>query len=394
MVAIAESFALYFAVRRGLSPSQVAIVTTVPLFFGALVNWIFPMLIRTSWLKRAILLCFLVQIAGLGCLVKAAISEDHFFWTFVGLCFYWTGGMGASPLWIDWISGWLPQERFGRFYSRRSGTLSFITFLTFFAASAIVQKLEMPFSFVIIFSMAFLARSISFFLIVLQTTPHRRQNEESIQQREPVRWSWKTLSIVIGSAALFKLVANFGSPFFLPFMVNELQFDPFEIAIVNGMSFLGLAIFMASFGEALRSFQPITGLQLAMLMASLNCLLWTWVRTSLPASFLQMFSGLNWALFDLSLILIIQSNFPGAARRLIGIQMALVNLAVIAGSLCGSYLLENGISSLNLFRISSAARFGVAFLFMGIVLFSKEMRVPLKNYGSFLKTAFVVRQKN
>jgi len=392
MVATAESYALYFAILRGLTSTEVAVLTTVPILLGALMNWLMPFLITTRYLKLGVLTCIFLQVMGLGALVLSVDSEHYGIVTFIGLSLYWMGGMGATPLWMDWVAGWLPRDKFGRFYTRRSSILSFVTAVFFVAAGYLIYRSPTLNIFYFIFGLAFLARFISFgFLMAQESPPWKPKQLLAEIDKNPRVWSWTTIWTVIIFAALFKLVANIGSPFFLPYMMNELQLDAVQIALVNGMSFLGLGLFVASFGEALISFRAVTGLQIAMVLAALNCLLWTFFTNIFAIATLQLFSGINWTIFDFACVLIIQSNFPNGARRVLGIQMALASLATILGSLVGSWLLNSGASSIEVFEISAFLRFFVAFCFLGYFYRSSELRIPLKTYRDFLKTAFSIR---
>lgn len=392
MVATAENYALYFAVKRGMTATEVALITTVPVLLGAFMNWLSPLLVSTATLKRGVLSCIGLQVLGLLGLVFSVESEHYFAFTFLSLTLYWMGGMGASPLWMDWVSGWIPKERFGRFYSRRSSFLSFITMIFFVGAGYFLHRMNSLKAFYIVFGTAFLARFISFAFLSRQESPRwKPQQLQELDESRPKIWSWRLLFSVISFAALFKFVANIGSPFFLPYLVNNLKLNVFEISIVNGMSFLGLSLLTASFGEALKTFHAITGLQISMLLAALNCFLWTFFTDIYAISALQLFSGINWTVFDLSCILIIQANFPHSARRILGLQMAMASVATILGSLVGSRLLNSGYSSLELFQISAAARFLVAFVFIGFFFRSKDVGVSLKTYQNFLKAAFAIR---
>jgi MFS family permease len=391
MVAAAEYFALYYAVLRGLEPWQVAALSTIPLFFGALANAVVPFFVPAHRLKLFIAGFMFIQICGLAILVYSTTQQNYFEWILLALSLYWLGGMGGGPLWMDWMAAWLPQERFGRYYSRRSSFLSFVTLVFYIAAAGSiywVQNLKLFFG---LFAIALGARLVSWVILLIQKDPPLSKKRLLERPGAPDQWSWRHIWFLIGAAVMFKCVAFVGSPYFLPYMVSELNFNAVEIAMASASSFLGIALLMASFGEAMKKFQPITGFQMAMIMAALNCWLWTYVEGSGFAIFLQLFAGLTWAVFDLSLVLILQANFRGGTRVALGWALCLAALSSIAGSQIGSWLLSKDWQYLDLFEFSALLRFSVAALFFVVVSRSPVLRQPLSTYQAFVKTAFVMR---
>jgi MFS family permease len=395
MVALAESFALFFAVKRGLTPTQVGLISTVPLMLGALGNWLVPQLISDRKLKWGVVGSVVIQIVGVALLVVATRSENHFAWCFAAMSLYWLGQMTAAPLWMDWISGWLPQQRFGRFISRRNSFLAFVTLALFWLGAYWVHSIselsDWGMSFFWLFIVGLLARSVSLVLLCLQDSPprstHLRERAEGVSDRWPL---WGVIAVV-GFAAAFKLVANIASPYFLPYMVNELHFSVFDVSIISGMSFLGLALLMTSYGEAMKSFQPLMGLQVAMFMAAANCFLWLFFSDLLLLSFLQLFAGLYWAGFDLACILILQSQFPTKFRQVLGIHLGLSSLATISGGLVGSKLQDHGTSYLELFAVSAWLRLGLAAAFLFLMFRLRNFKVSWRHYRDFVREAAVPR---
>lgn len=395
MVALAESFALFFAVKRGLTPTQVGLISTVPLMLGALGNWLVPQLISDHRLKWGVVGSVLIQIIGVALLVVSTQEENHFVWCFAALSLYWLGQMTAAPLWMDWISGWLPQQRFGRFISRRNSFLAFITLALFWIGAywihSISEENQWGRSFFWLFVVGLAARCVSLVMLLLQDSPPRAAHLKLRADEGATRWPLWGVVAVVGFAAAFKLVANIASPYFLPYMVNELHFSVLDVSIISGMSFLGLALLMTSYGEAMKSFQPLMGLQVAMFMAAANCLLWLFFSDLLLLSFLQLFAGLYWAGFDLACILIIQSQFPRKFRQVLGIHLGLSSVATISGGLVGSILQDHGVSYLELFAVSAWLRLGLAVAFVFLMLRLKNFKVSWRHYRDFVREASVPR---
>jgi len=395
MVALAESFALFYAVKKGLTPTQVGLISTVPMMFGALGNWLVPQIVSDRWLKTGVVSTVVVQIFGVILLVVSTQKENHFAWCFAAMSFYWLGQMTAAPLWMDWISGWLPPQRFGRFIVRRNSFLALVTltmlWLGAYAVHSVDFKADETQIFLWVFSLGLIARCISLVLLALQDSPPRIPHEARRPLVRADRWPIWGVVAVVGFAALFKLVANVASPYFLPYMVEQLHFSVFDVSVINGMSFLGLALLMTSYGEAMKSFQPLMGLQVAMFMAAANCLLWLLFSDVFLLSVLQLFAGLYWAGFDLACVLILQSQFPGKFRQVLGVHLGLSSVATIAGSLWGSALKNQGVEYMDLFALSAWLRLGLALLFLLLMFRLKNYRVSWSHYRGFLREAAVPR---
>jgi len=105
----------------------------------------------------------------------------------------------------------------------------------------------------------------------------------------------------------------------------------------------------------------------------------------------EVCSGIAWAGFELSTILIVQSVVGRGARKFFGLHMAIMNLFSVVGSLLGAEILKNNFSLEFLFNFSSAMR-----LFFSLILIyhmSKwgEARFDFNTYGRYMFTVLSQR---
>ena len=140
MVGCSETFALYYAVKRGIAQQDFAVISSVPILLGAIANWLIPQFVPTRFVKHALLLTVFTQICGLAGLFHSVGAENHFAWILISLSLYWIGGLAANPLWIDWMSGWLPQERLSRYLSRRNGFVALMTVIAYLLAAVWIHQ--------------------------------------------------------------------------------------------------------------------------------------------------------------------------------------------------------------------------------------------------------------
>ena len=400
MIGTAETFAMVLAVKSGLSAEQLATLSTLPILLGAMVQWIFPQLIRNEHLKVAILCSHSVQILGLASLLWVAGSSRGlpdqsaplFRNLLTGLSLYWMGGMVSGPLWLDWIAGWLPHKRFARYLSRRNAFIAGVTLLSYLlAASRMGQATSME-AFKIIFAMAVMARLLSWGVVALQPSPVRRTQTVAEGLRNPEWWSSKPVLLIVGFTTLFKFAVNLSSPFFLPFMFNDLKLGLSQYVALTAIPFVGRFLFMSRWGEAAKSIRPFIGLQITMVCISLSPILWTLTRSFYWLCAFEFVSGAMWGGFELCSILIIQNFWPGSARRLMGIHFALMSLFALVGASLGSYFLSRfHWSYIDLFTASGDLRGVTTLLFVVALTRIRETRSSLKVYGDFLTTVLSLR---
>lgn len=396
MIGLSEAFAIVWGVKMGLSLSQIGVVSTLPIFIGALAQWIVPPMIPQKHLKLGIQCAHLLQISGLGLLVLLKGNQEIFIQLSIALSLYWIGGMVSGPLWLDWISGWLPHSKFSRYLARRNSFVAAFTLFSFLMAAVVLGGFQSEFSldrFFFVFFGAFAARIISWILIWFHFSPpvsQRRTFAQGIQKISDR--SYKPVVAIIVFTTAFKFVVNLASPFFLPYMFDQLQFNLATYVLITAIPFLGRTLFVSRWGEAARLTRPFVGLQITCFGIALNAYLWTLAKTPLSISFVEFLSGIMWGGFDLFVVLIIQNFWPGSARKVLGLHLALMSLASLGGAYLGSELLkQTGSSYLQVFETSAIARFLVAFSFVFVLRRLRETRVALKVYGDFLATVLSLR---
>src|SRR5687767_8498229 len=74
MVSTSESFALFYSVKLGLGHLQLAVITTMPLLFAAIAQWIIPRKVGGKSLPWGILMGMFVQLLGLLGLLYSSYS--------------------------------------------------------------------------------------------------------------------------------------------------------------------------------------------------------------------------------------------------------------------------------------------------------------------------------
>ena len=400
MIATVEHFALIFAVSRNLSTAEIGLLTTGPLLLGAIANLFIPGQVRQRSLKGWLIL--FVSIQSLGALglfwVSMSTPARIFEWIFVCLTCYWLGGLVASPLWIDWMSGWLPQERLGRFFSRRTSWISLTTlFCTLVAAWTSEFLTSGPLFFALMFAVGFAARICALgFLATRPSPPRQRQNYLA----DKVSWAQMLAALqssvgvpallIIASTIALRFVANIASPYFLPYMMRDLSFSTSTLIIIQSLTYVSTFLFMSSYAESIRKYSLTTATQVAFYGIALSSTGWLFFVSPAALGIVQFFNGIFWSGLDLCLILWIQQVIPNAARRLMGIYVALCQIAAVLGSLLGAQLIDGAhLTSSELIEVSIGLRWIVAIALTLIVSARLSQETSFDQSSRFLLRLFI-----
>jgi len=391
MAGSSETFAFYYAVKQGLDEFQLATLTMLPVLIGAFGNWMIPRLVKDSQLKRALLTLVTLQIIGLIGLFYSVQEQNHFPWILASMILYYLGGMSAGPIWIDWISGWLPTDRMGRYLSRRNSFVAAVTLLTFLLISFLVNRSESLRVFQFVFGIAILARVGSWGLLCFQKNPPllRLEKHKSLSFHE--MRSIAPLAIAILFTAAFRLASNIAAPFFLPYMLSNLHFSLLQYATITAVPYVGRALFLARWGETTRSLRPFIGLQIALVVISFVALAWSLTTTFWMLCAIEFASGVFWGGYELCTVLIFQNFAPRQARGLIGFHTAVSNLTALSGAYLGSFFIHTGANYLEIFEISFTFRGAIALFYILMSLRMPELRVSYKIYGEFLTSVLSLR---
>lgn len=400
MIATAEHFALIFAVSQSLSTAEIGILTTGPLLVGAIANLFIPGQIRQASLKTSLIIFIGIQILGVAGLLWVSIFSPNrlFEALFICLTCYWLGGLVASPLWIDWMSGWLPQERLGRFFSRRTSWISLTTLICTIAAACTAKAMDSStLFFVVMFAIGLGARCAALGFVMTRPSPPRLKQESS---RDFVGWMHlaNTLSgshgapvlIIIFATVTLRLVAGVSSPYFLPYMMRDLEFSTALVTVLQSITYVSTFLFMSSFAESIRKHSLVTATQVAFYGIAMTSLAWIFFSSPFAIGLIQFFNGIFWSGLDLCLILWIQSAIPTSARRLMGIYVALCQIASMLGSLAGAELLRTyNLSNFELIEISTALRWILAIGLSFILSTRLSRQTSFDASGRFLIFLFI-----
>jgi hypothetical protein len=392
MVGTAESFALFFAVKHEMPLHQLALLSTVPILLGSVSQWLMPLIVPQRFLRFAKLSFYLVQILGLIFLCLATQHKNLFPWLFAALSLYWVGGLSAGPFWLEWIAKEVPSKTFGAFLSKRNAFVSFCTLLAYVSAAFYLNLHAEADNFLIVFGMGSVARFGSFLSQWTLSSKHiewRFHRTASRSHKTPL--PFKPIFWMMALTVIFKFAVSLSSPFFLPFMVQELHFGIFKYVALTSIPFVGRFLFLEGWGRASSDLRPFVGVQISCIGIAFIPALWASFPNFWFYILLELFSGMLWGGFELCTILIIQRFLVRNTLPMMGLHMSLMSASSVLGALYGSRLMEKYSSYETLFMISSASRMFVAAVMVIIFLKIPATRTRLRVYSQYLSTVLSLR---
>lgn len=389
MVAAIENFIFYYAVQTGVSATELGLIATLPLFVGAVGQYILPALVKEKGLGPFVIITMFIQVFGvLGILLHSYFSFP-FLWLLISVILFYTGGMSSSPLWIDWAQNLVPQRNFRRFIARRS-SYTWWLILFFFIGLALLNRF-VGLSMQNIFLIGFSARVISGFLqIKIQKSTY-----VSLREKNYLDQSWfhqkknavsdalfkfsdlsemkfhlkKTLLVFLIATAGFKFGVQLAGPFFVDYMIKDLKLDMFWFVILYSIPSLGRALFFKHWSRISDEKYIFQSFRMTMFYLAIIPIIWTLSKSLSFLLFMEIFAGMFWGGFELFSVLFVQNFLGKNSRKILGLHMALGSLMGLLGALFGARLFETGIGYHGVMYASSAARFFFWFLLSGLIFY-------------------------
>lgn len=291
-------------------------------------------------------------------------------------------GALAAPAWGSLMSDLVPRNKRGTYFGWRTRTLGFITVGTTFIAGFVLnvmKKVNIFYGFVMIFSLAFIFRAISwYFLIKMHELPLEHKKEHYFNFVDFIRGMRKSnFAKFVLFVSMMNFSVNIASPFFTVLMLRDLHFDYLLYTLITVTATFTIYLTIDRWGRHADKVGNLKIIKFTSPLVGFIPLLWIFNRNPVFLIFAQIYSGFLWAGFNIS-----TSNFiydavtPQKRTRCISYFNVLNGLALCIGALFGGFLLQwlpplFGYKILTLFLISSLLR-----CIIGIIMPSglKEVR--------------------
>jgi MFS family permease len=347
MLGSGENYLGVFGIFLHATTLQVGLLSTLPQFFGAVMQWAgAASMERLRSRRKAILSGAIVQAVSLlliAILSLIPLRPADAVTLLLGLMVIYHGANGvAVPIWNSLMGDLVPSGIRGRFFGSRNRLTGMSTFGALLLAGATLHILKLAdraaFGFMIIFTAAFVARVNSARWLAKHEDPEFAISpEQAFTLGQFLRRSPRSnfARFVFFFAAINFGVA-FSSPYFALYMLRDLHFSYIEFTIVTGMATVSQFLTFRYWGELTDPFGSKKILNLCGWGVAIVPMLWLVSSQIVYLLIIQIFSGLVWSGFNLA-----SANFmfdavsPPKRARCVAYQGLVNGFFVLAGSLAG-----------------------------------------------------------
>ncbi|MEZ6062271.1 MAG: MFS transporter [Planctomycetaceae bacterium] len=386
MVGIGETYLPAFVLSSGKGELAAALIATVPILAGSLLQLVAPTALRyMQSYRRFVVLTAALQAGSLLGLMLTAIRPQLPTWTvFLFATLYWAAGLSTGPAWNTWAEELVPSSLRAGFFARR-GRLSHFGVLLGLVLGGVLLKFSTSLSnpllvFAWLFGIAAASRFVSAAMLARQSegsndrtaVPRLRRtgpNVESIGMLNRLKTSGPAERFILYLVTVQTAVYIAG-PYFTPYMLGTLKLSWIDYMILLSLCFIGKMLALPWAAKLANR----AGVNRLMWIGGLGVIptsaLWMISQTFWSLAAFQIYSGLVWACYELSMLLQFFRQIPIERRvRVLTIYNLGNSAAMVLGSLIGAVFLSllgrNGSAYLMLFGFSSVARLASLLLIPG-----------------------------
>lgn len=394
MIASIENFLFYYAVERGVSATELGLLATMPLAFGAIGQYFLPSLVTEKGLGPWVIWTMFMQVLGVIGITLHAFFPLPFLFLLASTILFYLGGMSSSPLWIDWAQNLIPKRNFRTYVAKRS-SYTWALILVFFIGFALLNKF-FGLKLSTIFIIGAIARILSGGLQILiqksRYVKYRERHMDGMKHLVPhkeldfkkrfftftelnslSRDLKKTIIIFLFGTALFKFGVQIAGPYFVDYMVKDLKLDMLSFVILYSIPSLGRALFFKNWSRLSSNHFIFETLSFQIFYLSIIPLVWTLSKSLWFLIPMEVIAGCFWGGFEYFSVLFIQNSLGKNSRKFIGINMALASVCGLFGALFGAKLFDFGLGYHQVMGISFMGRFAVWLILFYLIIHFKSL---------------------
>ncbi len=380
-IGAAETYFGAFGVFLGGTPLQIGALATVPPLIGAMAQTIGMRLAERVRSRRdTIVGC--IQTQALLCLTFGVVpflfgTGTWSLWALIALVAVYHVTIGLiAPLWNSLIGDLVPPTSRGEFFGHRNKWMAIVTFAGVVVAGETVHLLAGKgygaIGYAGIFVLAALSRMVSG--VYMKAVP-----DAAIHVPEDSKFSfWQFIRRARQSNfvrfVLFVSAMNFATaisgPYFAMYMLNDLRFSYREYMVVVAAVVIVQFVVMRSWGALSDQFGNRQILRMCGALVSINPLLWLVSSNFWWVVFIQLYSGLFWAGFNLAAAnFVFDAVIAPKRARCFAYQSIVNGSLVFFGSAIGGYVASHVSSAVNepFAILVSQSNFLVLFVASGVL---------------------------
>jgi len=367
MTGSGESYITPYALALNASNSQIGLLTSLSGLFGP-ISQIFGSKSMYKYSRRKLITTavFLqatmwLIILGLGILYFNGIITNSAVPLLIFLySLYAIVGAFGGPAWFSLMGDLVPEEKRGKYFSKRNKITGAVSMIVMLAAAFILdftkEKNLVIFGFAIVFGIACIGRYVSAYLLSKHYYP--RVEIKKKKYFSFIQFIKKAPSNNFGKFVIFvgliTLATNFAGPFFAVYMLKDLGYSYTWFTIINLSSALFTILSMSLWGKIGDRYGNRKLLKIGSIFVPLAPLPWLISGNLIFLIFTAQFiSGVGWGAFNFA-----ASNFiyDSVSRHRRGICVAYYNIingfGVFVGAVLGGLFAQYvHISFMNIFLL-------------------------------------------
>ncbi len=370
MGGVTDHYATPLALFLGATVQQVGLITALPNLLSSLsqffavrvIYWIggrVKLLVSLVFSQASLILC----IAILPSLeIPSRVQLLLVLLILAALC----GGL-AGPAWGSLMSDYIPSSKRGRYFGWRNRTIGAVALGSVITSGLILnsfREVSYAAGFLIIFSLAALARYASaYFIKQMDEPPHRRDPASDFTFLMFVaRFRESNFLKFVVFCACLTFATYLSAPFFAVFMLRDLQLSYLTYMALQVCSSFASLVALPLWGKHADLVGNVRVLRLSSFFAALVPAFWLWSRDPAYLMLVQIWGGFSWSGVTLSAAnFIYDAVTPQKRVRCIAYFNVINGVALFLGSSLGGFLAVRlpplfGYSLLSLFALSCLCR--------------------------------------
>ena len=219
---------------------EISILSTFPIFFGALIQNL------TGWLydifrsrKYLLVVLKITQTLTIPLLLYVGYISSSYYLLLGIVCIYYALAISQMSPWTSWMGYLVPGRLRGRYFGNRSQIVRVFMLISSLTAGAILnayKETDAFYGFVVIFGLGILANFGSAFYLKRQFEPDNTADDEKSKEDDPKGNIRNELKRFITYDAISEFAFHVSGPLMMVYWLRDLHFDYIELAILINVS--------------------------------------------------------------------------------------------------------------------------------------------------------------
>lgn len=381
-----------YALALKATNSEISLILAVPLLVSSIVQLKAADLIKKlgSRKKVAVIVGLINILLWLPFILIPFIFKSNQVWWFLAfftmITVFWTLD---DPAWESLVSDLVPTRRRGKFFGRRKLVGGVILLASSFMAGYILSSFQGSIftGFFIIFTLAMLARFVSWVLVTrIYEPPMETSQEQTFKFSDFIKdVGHSKAGAVIFLSAFMNLAIYLAAPFYAVYMLQDMKLDLMTFTLVNLAATTANLVTLSFWGKKIDNAGPLRVISFTSMCIAFVPLLWVLGHKIPYLMMVQFLSGFLLAGFNLGIPAFIYTNCSAEKRArylsyLYSFNMGMAGTGTIAGGFLVTRILDPQLLSskfLDLFLIAGVLSGLVAFAFLPSLI---EAPVIFKRY--------------